>query len=1637
MLLGLLLLLWIAIQQAPVQNFIVQKITTSLSKTLGTEVRIGRVEFDFFNRVTIEEVYTEDHNRDTLLSIDRLSADIGLFSLLKQSIHLDNVEVNDLSANISKSATDSLFNFNFILEAFASDSTAPAPDASASGANWDIQVGMLNFTDINFTYKDSVQQLYFATRLPKAIIDVDHLDLGGQKVHVNKINLTEPLADLSMISMPGSTESTPLAFPYTGWDLVADELKIGDGEVRYWVENVESLPERFDVNHLAMDEIILNVSDFSWDSTAMDFSLQTLAAKDHSGLVLSDGKVDFSMNLQEIIVDQLVFVTPNSTIKNTSNLKFSDWSKLNDFITEVNLETRFSESELALQDLEYFIPYIPKDYRISESIRLNGKLSLVQANAQVDNLKIQIGNILNLRTSGAIRRLSTPEALGFDMNVQQLNLNYKKLRTSLPVLNLPDMIDSLGRLQLSGQIAGNADSIGFKQLTLKTDANTSFKSDGWITNLSAVNQLRFDLEIDSLSTRAEDLAFFTPAALPPGLYDMQRINYSGLLKGGLTEFFTKGILTTAIGSLQTNIGINFNEDYSDATYDGKIELESFDLGKFLQDTTTFGTTSLEASLEGQGIVLDSLDTRVDAVISNLHFSGYNYQRIKINGTLEDMQFRGEAGMEDQNLTFDFRGLVDLNEDAPIFEFEVNLDTLDLSALNLSDIPLRVSAAIESNFTGNNIDAFLGSAIVKDLYMSDTVQTFYLDSLIVKAKTPEQNEKVLEIKSDLLVANFEGDFRLMDVPVIFKNYINDYFPVENFISPIDQPEELALEPYAQRELPDQDLRFKIQVYDPTRVTQLFTDVLTQLDSAILTGSFRTSEKTLKANLDIPLIEVAGWTMDSLRWRSSGDTKLLGSNFKISKLSNGATTILNPIIETSFANNQLSAQLKFDNPQEETAFVWGGILSPEGDLYRLRMNDSLLIDQQLWNINPEQDILFGTGYLRIKDFDISKNDQVLTITSFDRSTDKDYTPIAVDFKNFKLGEVSALTNIDGFDFGGLLNGSIILNDISKNLHYLADLQVDDLMVNDSLIGQIELTAEQTSDRPVIDIGLALKGQGNELTADGEYNIASNAIGLDADVKRIPLILLDPFTLGSIKNSSGYLTGSLKVNGAVNRPDVNGYLQFQEASTTIDYLKTRYTIPNGKINISNDRFEFENMRFVDRNKNEAQLEGYVSHDYFESFQFNLGFDTDRFVFLNTKAGDNELFYGQLNLAADVAIKGTLKVPVINIVAKTLTGSKLFVSAIVDEQVNSGADYVIYGEPGAIPLDSLLENVAGNAYGAPEIDMLLNLNLTPAAELIVVVDPVSGDQLSSKGNANLTIKLTPSGEVDIQGIYTAESGAYQFSYQNLVKREFSLRQGSTLNFIGDPLDTRFDITATYTTKTSLYPLISNESNLSEADQSAAKDRASVDVYLSMEGDLDRPELAFDIQLDEDEVSSGVNTVVTQKLSRLREDEAELNKQVFGLLLLNSFVAEQSATAGLSTAGENIALSSVSSLISNQLNRLSERYLDGLGLTFDLESYRAQIGDEGSETTRTNLNVGLSRTIFNDRLTIKVGGVVQVDNGGGSANSSGFSNIAGDFVLEYQLDKSGNYLLRVFQRSDYDAFDDANSSKTGAGISFKKSFGQ
>jgi hypothetical protein len=144
--------------------------------------------------------------------------------------------------------------------------------------------------------------------------------------------------------------------------------------------------------------------------------------------------------------------------------------------------------------------------------------------------------------------------------------------------------------------------------------------------------------------------------------------------------------------------------------------------------------------------------------------------------------------------------------------------------------------------------------------------------------------------------------------------------------------------------------------------------------------------------------------------------------------------------------------------------------------------------------------------------------------------------------------------------------------------------------------------------------------------------------------------------------------------------------------------------------------------------------------------------------------------------------------------------------------------------------------------------------------------------------------------------------------------------------------------------------------------------------------------------------------------------------LILGRFVQQNPFQ---SSAGESFATSqlrgSVSSILTDQLNNLTGKYLAGLGLDLGVTN-QANYGADGSTGSRTDLNVAMRRQLFNNRLTVRVGTDIGLSgansNAAGAQSRGAASNLAGDVSLEYTIMRDGRLRLRAFRQNAYEDID-------------------
>jgi hypothetical protein len=333
------------------------------------------------------------------------------------------------------------------------------------------------------------------------------------------------------------------------------------------------------------------------------------------------------------------------------------------------------------------------------------------------------------------------------------------------------------------------------------------------------------------------------------------------------------------------------------------------------------------------------------------------------------------------------------------------------------------------------------------------------------------------------------------------------------------------------------------------------------------------------------------------------------------------------------------------------------------------------------------------------------------------------------------------------------------------------------------------------------------------------------------------------------------------------------------------------------------------------------------------------------------------------------------------------------------------------------------------------MKLTVEEDSEFEMVMDPITGDNITGRGVSNLVFNLKKTGEIELYGTYTVTSGKYLFSY-GLISKEFDIKEGGRVIFNGDPLEGTLDVTAVYRTNTAVYDLLTQELESQDGAEAAdAKRKRNIDVVLNLANSISQPEIKMDILYEPSTLSgnSTVSDMVVAKLDRLRNNPNELNNQVFGLLLFDSFISSSGSETDLAQSGTNFAINSLSGLVTNQLNKLANGLVKGVELNFDVNSYSSDLLSTGDAGLITELGVGVSKSLFDDRLTLTAGTNVDLES---NSTEALFNNLAGDFVISYKLTEDGRYNLKVFRKSNYDAILDENASKNGVGFNARKEFG-
>jgi hypothetical protein len=734
-----------------------------------------------------------------------------------------------------------------------------------------------------------------------------------------------------------------------------------------------------------------------------------------------------------------------------------------------------------------------------------------------------------------------------------------------------------------------------------------------------------------------------------------------------------------------------------------------------------------------------------------------------------------------------------------------------------------------------------------------------------------------------------------------------------------------------------------------------------------------------------------------------------------------------------NNILTYALEVKDAKEKQQYYIAGNLNHENAKNIFKIDAaSFVLNYDRWSIDPENSIEFGDKRLYINKFYLDNAGNQLKIQS---EGSENNAPLKVEFVNFNIETIMNIVKKDEKLMQGLINGSAVVENVMTSPTFTSDLKIDDFTFKGEKVGDLEVKVDNKTANTLA-ANVALSDEGNDLKLTGDYQLDAGTFDLDLNINKLNIKSIQGFSMDNIKEGTGYLSGNFKVTGNTSAPQVNGELNFNDAGFRVTQLNSYFKVKQEKIAINNGTISFDKFSLLDENDNELFVDGDIKTPDFKAYNFNLLVAANDFRAINSKSADNDLFYGDLFLDTKLNIKGNLDAPVIDGTIK------------INKETNFSV-VLPQSDPSIADREGIVEFVdEDNMYLKQTIEMENQLNqselkgmnvnvaitIDKEAELNLIIDKGNGDYLKLKGEAELVGGIDQSGKTTLTGKYEFSEGAYEMNF-NGIKRKFELQKGSYITWNGEPTMANVNITAIYKANAAPIDLLGNQlSTMDQGVRNTYKQKLPFNTLLKMNGELMKPEISFGIELPDGnyDVSSNVVETTQNKLKQLEQDPAELNKQVFALLLLNRFVGENPfASESGGTSAETLARQSVSKILSQQLNNLAGDLITGFEVNFDLES--TEDYTTGSRENRTDLNVAVSKRLLDDRLKVTVGSSFGVE-GQERANEES-TNIAGDVALDYQLTKDGRYMVRAYRKNQYQVAVEGQVVETGVAFIITMSY--
>lgn len=1019
-------------------------------------------------------------------------------------------------------------------------------------------------------------------------------------------------------------------------------------------------------------------------------------------------------------------------------------------------------------------------------------------------------------------------------------------------------------------------------------------------------------------------------------------------------------------------------------YNANIKLKSLALQHFLPNQ---GLHPFTGEVEARGVGTDFMSTKTQMFanvrIDRFHYGGYDLD--KIAGKVQMSNGLITASLQSNNPLL--KGSINVNgrNSGKLIKAHVNTDLAKLDLYNLHLLDQKVLASFRSdlNLETNGKDYYKLEGHVADIMVNDTAKDYRLGAMTVNLFTNRDNTHANLVCGDFaLRMNSKGGYAY-----ILNRGMGFWKELQHQLATKHLNEARLRERLPLANINLQSGRQNIFMRVLRKYGYSVGEMSADLHSSPVAG--------LNGYLNVNQLVADSVLIDTVRLALKSDADQIAYSVQVRNNKKNPQYVFNALLNGALEERGTYIKARIYDEHNKLGVGVGVRATMEDKGIQLSLMDrEAVLGYKEFTVNDSNYVFMGDDRRVRADLRLRSTDGTGIQLATNNENEEALQDITLSVNRLNLEQLfSVLPYMP--EVSGTLNGDFHAIQTKDALSVSSAVSVTDLVYQQSQMGNLssEFVYMPKSDGGHYIDGTLSKDDIQVGQLSGTYHSARGG-QLDATLKleRLPLSIVNGFIPQRMFGLNGYAEGELAIKGPLYKPMVNGEVFLDSAHIFSDPYGVTLRFANDPVRIVNSHLLFENFEVFAHNDSPLTISGEFDFSNPDRMRMDMRMRATKYEIINAKENYRSEVFGKVfvnfsgRMSGEVSnlnLRGKLDVLDATDMTYVLRDSPLS----SDNQIDDLVSFTNFA-------DNKTEVINRPALSGFSMD--LSMNIDPNAHILCALNADKSNYIDLMGGGELRMRYTPVNGLRLTGRYTLNNGEMKYSLPVIPLKTFTIKNGSYIEFTGDAMNPRLNITATEITKASV--------STNGRDGRIVEFECGVVVTKT----LKNMGLEFTIDAPQD-------MTVSNQLKTMGSDER--GKLAVTMLTTGMYLAD----GNTSSFSMNNALSA---FLQSQINNITGNALRTLDLSFGLDNVT-----DASGNMHTDYSFKFAKRLWSNRLRIIVGGKVSSGSDVGRNDNTFFNNVS----LEYRLNQgSTRYMQMFYNRDSYDWLE-GDIGKYGVGFIWRR----